>query len=260
MPVVIPLLQKTRYIDARFRTSPVKRLGKFADVCPSAPGSLAPAVTAVPRRLRLSVLLLALLWAGGLVGQSTEAPVTPNAHDVATSQGASSTAGEPAQVFTLEGKVKSGNTVIPGATVTATNAATEAKAVGWSRPDGSYSVVLPAAGEYEARVQMAGFAVATQHVNVGVSTPHPQVNFQMTLLSRAQNAAGGAYARGGAGGNRGFQALSVVAAEANNNANGAGSTDSVAPAGMPVVGPAFAAPGLDAQCFCQFALAPALFP
>jgi len=179
------------------------------------------------------VLLLALLWAGGLVGQSTEAPVTPNAHNVASSQEASSTAAEPAQAFTLEGKVKSGNTVIPGATVTATNAATAEKAVGWSRTDGSYNVVLPAAGEYEVRVQMVGFAVATQHVNVGVSAPHPQVSFQMTLLSRAQNAAGAAYAHGGAGGNRGFQALAVVAAEANNNASGAGSTDSVAPAGMP---------------------------
>src|SRR3974390_1627404 len=219
-----------------FATSPVKRLGKFADVRPSAPGNLAPAVTAVQRRLRLSVLLLALLWAGGLAGQSTEAPVTPNAQNAASSQGASSIPGEQAQMFTLEGKVKSGNTLIPGATVTATNAATQAKAVGWSRTDGSYSVMLLAAGDYEVRVQMVGFAVATQHVNVGVSAPHPQVSFQMTLLSRAQNAAGAAYAHGGAGGNRGFQALAVVAAEANNNASGAGSTDSVAPAGMPVPG------------------------
>ena len=57
------------------------------------------------------------------------------------------------------------------------------------------------------------------------------------LLSRAQNAGGGAYARGGErAGNRGFQQLSVMAAEVGNNANGSGSGDSVAPAGMPVPG------------------------
>jgi hypothetical protein len=143
---------------------------------------------------------------------------------------------ESAAVGTLEGKVKSGSIPVPGATVSATNPATGQKVVGWTEVDGSYKLALPAPGEYVVRVQMTGFSLATQHVNVNAASSHPQLDVQITLLSRAQNATAGAYARGGAAGNRGFQQLSVMAAEAGTNANGAGSGDSVAPAGMPVPG------------------------
>ena len=96
-----------------------------------------------------------------------------------------------------------------------------------------------AAGEYVVRVQMAGFAVATQRVNVTAANSNPRLDVQITLLSRAQNAGGGAYARGGGGGGagaRGFQAISVMAAEAGAGNGGTENGESVAPSGMPVPG------------------------
>src|SRR5208283_5414062 len=142
--------------------------------------------------------------------------------------------GQDTPAATLEGKVKSGNTPIPGAMVGATNPVTGQKIVAWTRLDGSYKLALPAAGEYVVRVQMAGFAVATQHVTVTPANLHPHLDLQITLLSRAQSANPGAYARGGGAGNRGFQALSVLAAEARAGNGGAENSDSVAPSGMPV--------------------------
>jgi len=170
------------------------------------------------------------------VAQTPDAPTAPANPDSAKSQPVSSNPAESTSGGTLEGRVKSGSTLVPGATISATNPASGQKIVGWTQVDGSYKLALPSAGEYVVRVQMTGFAVATQHVTVNATNSHPQLDLQITLLSKTQNAAGGAYARGGAAGNRGFQALSAMAAEAGNNANGAGNSESVAPAGMPVPG------------------------
>ena len=98
---------------------------------------------------------------------------------------------ESAPAGILEGKVKSGNTAIPGATVGATNPATGQNVVGWTQTDGSYQLALRATGEYVVRVQMTGFAIATQHVNVSSANPHPRLDLQITLLSRAQSATAG---------------------------------------------------------------------
>jgi hypothetical protein len=132
--------------------------------------------------------------------------------------------------------VKSGNTPIPGATVSATDPATGKRIVGWTQPDGTYKLALPAAGEYVIRAQMSAFAVASQRITLTAANSHPRLDLQITLLSRAPTAPGAAYARRGGAGNAGFQALSVMAGEAGNNGNGGESNDSVAPSGMPVPG------------------------
>ncbi len=197
------------------------------------------------------VLLLALFCAEGVWAQNPAIPDAGKAVDTQSAvqpppakeqpdktQSEKSAAAKPAEsalVGTLEGKVKSGSSVVPGATITATNAASGQKVVGWTRADGSYKLALPATGEYSVKAQMAGFAVASQHVNLTAANAHPQLDLQITLLSRTQSAAGGAYARGGGAGNRGFQALSVTA-EAGANNGGAENSDSVAPSGMPVPG------------------------
>jgi hypothetical protein len=137
---------------------------------------------------------------------------------------------------TLDGKVKSGNTVVPGATVNATHAASGKKVVGWTRADGSYTLALPSSGEYLVSVQMAGFAPVTHGVNVSPANPHSRLDLQITLLSRVQAAAPGAYARAGAAGNRGFQSLSVMAAEAGAGSGAAENSDSITPSGLPVPG------------------------
>jgi trimeric autotransporter adhesin len=161
---------------------------------------------------------------------------SPNPESVTNTSQSPAPSAASATAGTLEGRVKSGGTLVPGATVSATNSASGQKIVGWTLTDGSYKLALPSDGEYVVRVQMAGFAVATQRVNVSATNLHPRLDLQIALLSRAQNAGPGAYARGGGAGNRGFQTLSVMAAEAGNNSNSSGSSDSVAPAGMPVPG------------------------
>ena len=182
----------------------------------------------------IGVLLLCAVSLAEQAPASSPPQVTPEPQN---SSAAPSKSAAPSPAGTLEGKVKSGNTPIPGATVGATNPATGQKIVAWTRPDGSYTLALPAAGEYVVRAQMAGFAVASQHVNVTAANPHPHLDLQITLLSRAQSANAGAYARGGGGAAfRGFQTLSVLAAEAGAGNGGTESNDSVAPSGMPVPG------------------------
>jgi trimeric autotransporter adhesin len=141
-----------------------------------------------------------------------------------------------AQVRTLQGMVKSGNTPVPGATVTATNHATGQKVVGWTQPNGSYKLTLPGDGEYVVRAQMAAFATAAAHVTVGPSNQNPRVDLEIVLLSRSQSGQGNMQRRtaGTGAGNRGFQALSVLQGEGGDQ--GANGSDAVAPSGMPVPG------------------------
>src|SRR5271165_4673730 len=193
------------------------------------------------------VIAVAILVCLGLQGQTSTPPAAPGN----TPDRAARTSSEPSQshekpvegiqappkaaetalAIVLEGRVKSGNAPIPGATVTATNTATGQKVVGWTQPDGSYKLALPAAGDYSVRVQMVAFAAATQQARIGAGSTHHQLDFHITLLSRTENT-GGAYARAGAG----FQALSVTAGEGGNNASGGEGNESVAPSGMPVPG------------------------
>ena len=133
----------------------------------------------------------------------------------------------------VEGKVRSGNTPVPGATVTATNTKTGQKINTWTQTDGSYKLSL-SSGDYSVRVQMVAFAATTQQVHVSAGNAHHQIDFHITLLSRAETAGAGAYARAGGAG-AGFQSLSVVAGEGGNSSGGEGN-ESVAPSGMPVPG------------------------
>ena len=185
------------------------------------------------RNLSPLILWLTLLLAGSVAAQSTSPAMGESGAEPEQSGQASSPATVTAQQFTLEGKIKSGGTFIPGATITATNPTTKEKKVGWTRADGSYSLALPAVGEYVLRVEMVGFGAATQRVNVSPTSPHRYIDVQITLASRAQNSTTNEYER--AGGNRGFQTLSVTSTGASTN-NGAESNDSIAPAGMPVPG------------------------
>ncbi len=141
-----------------------------------------------------------------------------------------------AQVRTVQGVVKSGNTPVPGATVSATNDGTGQKVVGWTQANGSYKLTLPGDGEYVVRAQMSAFATAVSRVTIGPSNQSPRVDLEIVLLSRSQSSPGNAQARtaGRGMGNRGFQALSVLQGEGGDQ--GANGAESVAPSGMPVPG------------------------
>ena len=106
-------------------------------------------------QLRLIGVLFSLLVCLNLVAQNSVSPPVPTPDDpIAATQAGSANPemppkpsqvptqlkpAESAPAGTLEGKVKSGNTPVPGATVSATNPATGEKVVGWTQPDGSYS-------------------------------------------------------------------------------------------------------------------------
>ena len=142
----------------------------------------------------------------------------------------------------IHGIVKSGNMPIPGAGVSATNAATKEQVNTSTDVDGSYSLKIPADGHYIVRVQMAAFAGGSHEVVLDATHLEVQANFELVLLSRAHepdvNSARD-QRRANTGGGRGFQNLSVFQNEAGQD-SASGSTGSsmsdIAPSGMPVPG------------------------
>src|SRR5580700_7718204 len=154
----------------------------------------------------------------------------------------------------IHGVVKSGNMPIPGAGVSATNAATNEPINTWTDVDGSYVLRIPADGKYSVRVQMAAFAGNAQDVTLDPAHQDVQQNFELILQSRARevrnevpnneahgNAAGNNAGRTGGenpqqranGGGRGFQSLSV--SQTGQDSGGSSMSD-VVPSGMPVPG------------------------
>ncbi len=91
-----------------------------------------------------------------------------------------------APAFSITGVVKSGNTPIPGATVTATNSSTQEKATTSTDTHGVYTLQV-AQGKYELRVEMAAFATGTREIVLG--EPGTRTDLELTLLSRTQQAA-----------------------------------------------------------------------
>ncbi len=136
---------------------------------------------------------------------------------------------------TIHGVVKSGNMPIPGAGVSAANAATKEQVNTSTDVDGSYWLRISADGQYTVRVQMAAFAARAQEVVLDATHPDAQANFELVLLSRAREAGAGREQRHANAGGRGFQNLSVFQGEAGQDSGG-GSMSDVAPSGMPVPG------------------------
>jgi trimeric autotransporter adhesin len=138
----------------------------------------------------------------------------------------------------IHGIVKSGNMPIPGAGVSASNAATKEQINTWTDVDGSFRLRIPADGHYTVRVQMAAFAGSTQDVVLDAAHPDVQVNVELILQSRAREARteqrqANAGTGPGAGG-RGFQNLSVFQTGTGQDASSGSMSDSAS--GMPVPG------------------------
>jgi hypothetical protein len=148
---------------------------------------------------------------------------------------------------TIHGIVKSGNMPIPGAGVSATNAATKQQVNTSTDVDGSYSLKIPADGHYTVRVQMAAFSAGSHELVLDATHQDAQANFELVLLSRVREPDVNAVRENGAreqrrantGGGRGFQSLSVFQNEAGQDSAGGASGSSmsdIAPSGMPVPG------------------------
>jgi hypothetical protein len=135
--------------------------------------------------------------------------------------------------LTIAGIIRSGNVPLPGATVTATNAANGQKVVGWTALDGSYAIQVPTAGHYRIGVEMIAFAPAT--LEVDAKDASTRLEIEIALASRGEHGTRTEEAMTAAG-THGFQSLSVVEGEAGRNFGNSGAGEEVAPAGMPIPG------------------------
>ena len=134
---------------------------------------------------------------------------------------------------TIHGIVKSGNMPIPGAGVSAVDSATKAQVGTSTDVDGSYSLRVPTDGHYTVRVQMSAFAAGTQDAVLDATHQDVQANFDLILLSRAQENRTPQRKANASG--RGFQSLSVFQSATGQDASNSAMTE-VAPSGMPVPG------------------------
>src|SRR5579864_5227112 len=90
----------------------------------------------------------------------------------------------------VSGIVRSGNTAVPGATVTATDADNGTRIATTSNPDGSYTLPL-AAGDYSVEVQMTAFATASREVVINDRVSQVRADFDLVLQSRIRQMPGG---------------------------------------------------------------------
>lgn len=114
---------------------------------------------------------------------------------------------------TIQGFVKSGGVVIPGVTVTASNTLTGQKAVTSTDVNGGYVLRVPANGRYVVRAQMAAFAPLTREVLINEDTRAVQADFELILLSRAQEIEQKEQKQAAATATRGFQSLALTQGE-----------------------------------------------
>ena len=110
-------------------------------------------------------------------------PMAAQTHDAGEAATPAVTAPSPS--FHIHGTVKSGNTPLPGVTVTAANTLTGKKAITSTAVDGSYSLELTGRGRYVVRAEMTAFAPATEEVVLNPGSPEQQANFSLVLRSRA---------------------------------------------------------------------------
>ena len=172
---------------------------------------------------------------------SPPATATPSTH---ASAGAEAAHGSPSignsaehvvQNLTITGSIRSGNVPVPGATVTATNAADGQKIVVWTALDGSYAIQVPTAGHYRIGVEMIAFAPAT--LEVDAKDASTRVEIEIALASRSEQLARTEETQTmTAAGNHGFQSLSVMEGEAAKNFGNSAAGEEVAPPGMPMPG------------------------
>ena len=137
------------------------------------------------------VIAVGILVVDGLTAW-TQAPVQTPAQanpPVAVSSATASAQQAPAvQVVPggrLHGQVKSGNTPLPGVTVTAQNTLTGKRYQTITGIDGAWSLTIPQNGRYVVRTQFAAFASASQEALLNATSHDQTVSFELMLASRA---------------------------------------------------------------------------
>ena len=124
--------------------------------------------------------------AGILAWGQTAVPLpTPTPPSSATASGNQA---KPADTVTggkLHGAVKSGNTPLPGVTVTAQNTLTGKRYSTTTDITGAWSMTIPQNGRYVIRTQFAAFAAGGQEALLNAANHDQTVNFELMLASRA---------------------------------------------------------------------------
>jgi len=85
----------------------------------------------------------------------------------------------------LHGVVKSGNTPLPGVTVTAQNTLTGKRFSTTTDLTGAWSMTIPQNGRYVVRTQFAAFAPGSQESVLNAASHDQTLNFELMLASRA---------------------------------------------------------------------------
>lgn len=86
---------------------------------------------------------------------------------------------------TIHGAVKSGNTPLPGVSITATNTLTGKKYSTVTDATGAYSLSIPQNGRYVLKTDFAAFAATTKEALLNATSHDQQADFALTLASRA---------------------------------------------------------------------------
>ena len=137
----------------------------------------------------ISVWMIAVSLSVSSSGQATASPMPIHAAPSA----------ETAAGGLLHGVVKSGNTPLPGVTITAQNTLTGKRYSTTTDITGAWSLTIPQNGRYVVRTQFAAFAPGSQEALLNESGRDRQLNFDLMLASRAaaQLQATGAGGQGG---------------------------------------------------------------
>src|SRR5262249_51625049 len=89
----------------------------------------------------------------------------------------------------ITGSVKSGNTPLPGVTVSAANTLTGRKYITSTDLDGSFKIAVGGRGRYVVRAEFSAFAPITQEIVINEQSRAGKADLSMILLSRAQKEA-----------------------------------------------------------------------
>jgi trimeric autotransporter adhesin len=148
-----------------------------------------------------AVAVLPALWCAlGARAQTAVPAAGPQNPPAATSSGAStqnpSPAGSPASLAggaapfgEIRGTVKSGNTPLPGVTVSAANSLTGKKYITSTDIDGTYRILIGGKGRYVVRAEFSAFAAVTGEVVINDESRAGKADLTMILLSRAEKEA-----------------------------------------------------------------------
>jgi hypothetical protein len=121
--------------------------------------------------------------ATGVLFAAAQAPATPQPGQPAVVTDPQAPA--PPTGGKLHGTIKSGNTPLPGVTVTAQNTLTGKRYQTTTGIDGAWSLTIPLNGRYVVRTQFSGFAAGSQEALLNATSHDQTVSFDLMLASRA---------------------------------------------------------------------------